>query len=353
MGERDRQLKAQEMADEAGYKMHLIDYNTQMAKIAAKNSENDEAKIKADATTKDWEIAQAGYKMVVKYATNPDGTLDERKYKTGIKNMMINIHDRAPGAMQLLGSLAEQTPGMGDTQAAMNQTAVQAMRGTLGGGQPGQPSGGGFIMKDVSFDDEGNAKPTFSNLDAVTAQANAAEQGKPFTGDEAGVISKSQDIPPLIDELTGLLNKGKGPLNNLYGVMPFGANRISAFGEGGNVVSAIPNAIARTLTAGKGREAGLLLQKIKVLAFGEGGKNLTEGEKAVVYAALNPTNKTEDQWVKDLEYTKKLLIHKAELMTKPRGQTMGNTRTLGDSNIRVVQGKMFERRSDGKWYPKQ
>ena len=52
------------------------------------------------------------------------------------------------------------------------------------------------------------------------------------------------------------------------------------------------------------------------MAFGEGGKNLTENEKAIVFAYLNPQNKTEKQWAEDLRFAENLLKRKAELVTK-------------------------------------
>jgi hypothetical protein len=57
--------------------------------------------------------------MGIKYATNPDGTLDFDKYKAAIKNMMIQFQERSPGVVQLLGGLAEQQPTMGDPETAM------------------------------------------------------------------------------------------------------------------------------------------------------------------------------------------------------------------------------------------
>lgn len=139
------------------------------------------------------------------------------------------------------------------------------------------------------------------------------EQRKPYGDVEAGVISKADILTPKIDELISFVKK-----NNVYGegkafgsLFPFGASRISSFGETGPYQS-----FKRGLTAGAGRQAGLLLQKIKTLAFGEGGKALTEPEKAIIMPILSPAYKTEDEWVEDLEYVKTLLIEKANLLRK-------------------------------------
>ena len=145
------------------------------------------------------------------------------------------------------------------------------------------------------------------------------EQAKPYGDVEAGLISKSEILSPEIDKLVKLLEDKdvyEGAINTgklkSFIKLPAGASRISAFGEKGALI----NPIRRALTAGPGREAGLILQKIKVLAFGEGGKNLTENEKAIVFAYLSPQNKTEKQWAEDLKFAENLLKRKAELVTK-------------------------------------
>ena len=146
-------------------------------------------------------------------------------------------------------------------------------------------------------------------------ETQAIEAAKPYGETEAQVISKADIISPLIDKL---ITKVK--TKEIYeGVkIPFGASRVGAFLKEGPWQS-----FKRGLTGGEGRQAGLLLSRIKILAFSEGGKALTEGEKATVYANLDPSYKTEQQWIDSLETAKDMLESKAKLIKKgPRNESL-------------------------------
>jgi len=195
----------------------------------------------------------------------------------------------------------------------------------------GQPqSTGGSPLSQFNIPEEEQqyyypAQPKYTNVSGVPVQTGyedpkltqegeayytkIKESQKPKSDIEAGVISKAETIPGQIDDLIALINKP----GSIFGVTPltepWGASRISAFGESGPYQS-----IKRGFTFGAGRKAGLLLQNVKVLAFGEAGKALTTPEKEIVMAKLNPAYKTEKEWISDLESASQLLIRKAELM---------------------------------------
>lgn len=171
----------------------------------------------------------------------------------------------------------------------------------------------------VTLERQPTPEETQQTLQKKTQETQATEAGRPYGETEAGVISKSKLLTPEINKLIKLIED-----KDIYEgfKIPGGASRISAFGKPGSVV----NPIRRMLTAGPGREAGLLLQKIRTLEFGEGGKNLTEAEKAVIEPLLDPQYKTEKQWAGDLKYVSSLLNEKAKLMTKaPVGSVQSNT----------------------------
>jgi len=167
-------------------------------------------------------------------------------------------------------------------------------------------------------------------------KSQQTEANKPYGEVEANVVSKAKPIADEIDKLIAMVEKP----GNIYGGtfpvpgLPFGGSRMGAFLKEGPWQST-----KRGLTAGKGREAGLLLNKIKILAFGEGGKALTEGEKATIFANLDPSYKTEEQWIESLKFAKKLIEDKAKLMTKKSTTSITNTKsgTLSTGMTYIVE----------------
>ncbi len=136
-------------------------------------------------------------------------------------------------------------------------------------------------------------------------EIKAIESAKPYTADEIKVVSGLSLIPQ-IDKLIKLVED-----KNVYeglGV-PFGASRISAFGERGPWQS-----FKRGLTAGTGREAGLILQDIKQIMFATGGQALTDPEILKLGPKMEPSYKTEKQWISDLQDVRQRIIEKARLM---------------------------------------
>lgn len=172
---------------------------------------------------------------------------------------------------------------------------------TAGGGMLSGISGGGAVPGSMA----GMMRPKGMTISGEGEPSFTYETG--FSEPEAGVVSKAELLVPEIDALINLI-ENKDVYEGLK--VPFGASRVAAFGEKGPW-----QAIKRGLTGGAGREAGILLQDIKVLAFGEGGKTLSENERATALALISPAYKTEKQWLKGLQQAKSLLQRKAELMT--------------------------------------
>lgn len=222
-----------------------------------------------------------------------------------------------------LSSITKQAPfsfpGMSSSSGSEGATGMLSSGGAGG-------AGGNIRMKGFNVNESGDITANYEN--------------KTYTEPEAGIISKSELLVPTIDKLINLVEGDK--VYEGLGV-PFGASRISAFGEKGPWQS-----IKRGITAGKGREAGLLLKDIKVLAFGEGGKNLTENEKMTALSMLDPQYKTEEQWVEGLKKAKDMLLRKAELIS---GVGMGSSLTapkVVGTGIDEVTGRKVGKLSNGQ-----
>lgn len=157
-----------------------------------------------------------------------------------------------------------------------------------------------------------------AEISLAAEKAGATEAAKPYSDIEAGVISKAELLGPKIQELIDLVENKK-----IYEGLrvPFGASRVASFlkkpseGFWGGIGN-IGLGINKGMTVGPGREAGLILNDIRILAFGEGGKALTPSEQEIVFSQLNPENKTEVQWIKSLKMAKAMLEKKAQLMSK-------------------------------------
>lgn len=151
------------------------------------------------------------------------------------------------------------------------------------------------------------------------------EQRKPYSDITANVIVTSKDLIPKIDELIAMIEKP----GDIYGTFPFGtftgASRIGAAGKEGPW-----QALKMGTTMGKGREAAVLLKDIRELAFGKGGKTLSENEAAIALSSIDPSYKTEEQWIKGLRSAKKQLQMKLELVSKKSTQSIeSNNDPLG------------------------
>ena len=144
------------------------------------------------------------------------------------------------------------------------------------------------------------------------AETQAVEGAKPYTDIIANKISTVESIVPKIDELLQLIEKP----GNIFGAPLLGgltgASRIGAAGKEGPW-----QAFKMGTTMGKGREAAVLLKDIRELAFGKGGKTLSENEAAIALSAIDPSYKTEIQWINGLKSARRDLLRGKELVTKP------------------------------------
>lgn len=164
---------------------------------------------------------------------------------------------------------------------------------------------------------------------------------KPYSSDEIRIASKTNLIPE-VDKLIKLVNE-----KDVYeGVkMPFGASRISAFGEKGPYQS-----FKRGMTQFEGREAGLLLGNIKQLMFGEGGSALTDTEISILSGLLNPAYKTEKRWVEDLHKVKEMIITKARMLRTSPGDAINPAASGNSGYVRtgtLPDGRRVGQKADG------
>lgn len=192
------------------------------------------------------------------------------------------------------------------------------------GAQPMNSNSVPTVSINKGLDEFGNPKmeniidPAYENKMAVE-KSKAIEDAKPYSADEIKLASGGSLLPQ-IDNLIKLVND-----ESIYdGVkMPFGANRISAFGEEPGFI----NNLKKGFTAGNGRKAGLILQDIKQIMFATGGQSLTDSERAVLGPKLDPAYKTEDEWVHDLEDVRKRIVDKLRMLRPDPSKVFQGTDT--------------------------
>ena len=160
-------------------------------------------------------------------------------------------------------------------------------------------------------------------------KAKQIEDQKPYSADEIKLASGKLLIPQ-IDKLIKLIKE-----ENVYGegkffgnLFPFGASRISSFGEAGAFV----NPLKRGFTAGAGRKAGLILQDIKKIMFATGGQALTDPEIQKLGPKLNPAYKTEEEWIADLEDAKNELNAKVRMLRTNPNEAFNQEGSSSESN---------------------
>lgn len=180
----------------------------------------------------------------------------------------------------------------------------------------------GLLSKEfgIPFEQLATPEERRATMQQKAEEAAAVDAAKPYTEPEAGLISKAEQMPTKIDELIALINE-----NPVYqsqarqeasptALERIGAANVQAFGEKGLI-----NAGKRFVTKGTQRRAGILLKDLKVLAFGEGGKTLSENERMTALSLMDPSDKSEQEWIRGLEDAKAMLLRKAQLVTK-RGE---------------------------------
>lgn len=344
----------QETVSNVQYKMAQVQYQRDLAKLEAKKAVTEESKAKQEQEAKEWEQTFVLLQQAEKASKSQGGGYNKDMWNKLTSQWVL---EAPPGIGKKLSMLAKAGPqGMQDPKADYQAASADMMNQFAGGGaspqgqQPGMQSSragavGGMIPKGVSFGPSG-ASMDFANPEAEAAITRAREAATPYTETEAGVMSKVENMPVIVDELIDMLGdttdttkdpKAESRKHVYAGLgVPLGASRISAFGEEGVI-----NALKKGMTRGAGRQAGLKLQALKLMLFGEGGKQLTAGERQVAGALLNPAYKNEDDWVKDLKTFKKLLLDKGKYMQKGGTNTPTSANEFGgmsDDELRKIAG---------------
>ena len=245
-------------------------------------------------------------------------------------------------ALQML-IFETQIKKMFDPEAQFRQQMMSMFQGQGDGRVPPQQSipqgggvnaGGGFRPKGFnyggfSFEREATEQDRQQDIDTAVKKQTAIENAKPYTEGEVKIASGLSLIPQ-IDKLIKLIED-----KNIYGegklAVPFGASRISAFGEKGPWQS-----FKRGLTAGPGREAGLILQDIKQIMFATGGQALTDPEILKLAPKMEPAYKTEKQWIEDLKDVRQRIIDKVRLMRPNPNQAFPLPTTSGQQGKRQL-----------------
>jgi hypothetical protein len=262
-----------------------------------------------------------------------------------IQNKMTQGNAKKASALELENAiaLAKAKIGLEQNARAMN---IKAFRGNstvpmTGANQSGEVLGNdGTSANDYTIDPNyeitGEGKMLMLKPEAERAKKIAdlvaTENAKPYTGEEIKIAS-GMSLIPQIDKLIKLAEE-----NNVYGegktfgnLIPFGGSRISAFGEAGPWQS-----FKRGLTAGKGREAGLILQDIKQIMFSTGGQALTDPEIVKLGPKMEPSYKTEEQWIADLRDVKQRLLDKARLLRPNPNEAYGQPAFTGGGGAQYM-----------------
>ncbi len=223
--------------------------------------------------------------------------MDQFKNQAAIADMEKKIYEAGGPAPSITPRMSGV---LGGQKSPQEETAPDGIRREI------NPTNAQLVPK--GYDQFG--RPTgFTNpeeeLTQATKKAVAIENVKPYTEGEIKIVSGLQLIPQ-IDKLIKLA-ENKDVYEGFK--VPFGASRISSFGEEGPWQS-----IKRGLTAGAGREAGLILQDIKQLMFSTGGQALTDPEILKLGPKMEPAYKTEKQWISDLKDVRQRIIEKARLL---------------------------------------
>jgi hypothetical protein len=194
-----------------------------------------------------------------------------------------------------------------NAEAGLLDQAAQSMQG---GG-----SGGGVV---TGFS---GGNPTIAypqNLARVKAiEAQAQNEATPYTAAEATTATLPQQLKQDFADIYDDLDKR---IKNKSGLGFFGGSRLGAAGEKGPVQAGL------RFTAGAfsepNRKLMSRLASIKLLAFGEGGKNLTENERQLVTARMTPEGKSPAQWKEDLQWVQRFAEAKAAAITRPKGGSL-------------------------------
>lgn len=171
------------------------------------------------------------------------------------------------------------------------------------------------------------------------AQRQATVNNPMVNQDTQGAVSAYQYVQPRIQRLNEMIDSGllKGDLLKQVTV-----------GKSGDLV--VPDGSPLEEMIG-------LLNEIKLTGFGLGGKNFTENEAKIVFGRLDPTGKSDKRIKSDLAGLQEFFKEKAQAGTRGLSETKaiigGNVKSETAAQTKMVGSTTYEKREDGKWYPKK
>lgn len=171
------------------------------------------------------------------------------------------------------------------------------------------------------------------------AQRQATVNNPMVNQDTQGAVSAYQYVQPRIQRLNEMIDSGllKGDLLKQVTV-----------GKSGDLV--VPDGSPLEEMIG-------LLNEIKLTGFGLGGKNFTENEAKIVFGRLDPTGKSDKRIKSDLAGLQEFFKEKAQAGTRGLSETKaiigGDVRPETATQTKMIGSTTYEKREDGKWYPKK
>lgn len=327
MGARDRELKRQELSQQAFEKSIQFKQMDQQLKLMAKNTENEIEKLKIQRLGDRMSYMSNVFKTAMDNP-NPESVI-KTAMRLGGKEMMDDMSDPLVGDMikrlspsgeasqkqavasTLNSPLIRQRLGYNDTPAAPPETQSQTK--ALSGETSAQS---GYDLGPEIGIDAGPINLKLINRDLMnkmtTEKEIATNAGQPLSENTANAVAFKEEAKPLFKDI---YTKVDDLVANGDSMGWFGGAKINAGSEEGP-----GQALLRTQESSKQRELALILNKIKQIAFTYGGKTLSPTERTLVFSALSPVNKSPSQWKKDLQWAESRLTRAAELQITPQGK---------------------------------
>lgn len=170
---------------------------------------------------------------------------------------------------------------------------------------PMNPIGNGMVMESVNygpFGPKGEQKAT--NIPGLMDVEKAKLSVQPETPDAASAITYAN-----------LMKKSINNIQNIVQKPDFD------WGLAGAAVASLGDPSLVTMGGINTKSKDLLnitneLNLIKRSAFGEGGKNLTDTEKNIIFRTINPIGQTKEEWLRLLDESNKILESKSLLLSK-------------------------------------
>lgn len=178
----------------------------------------------------------------------------------------------------------------------------------------GSHSSGNLVQSTIKMSPWGTPLPAeYTNLDAVKAEAQAKQSIQPESPDAASAITYSGVMADGIKNIKNIVNKKD---------FDWGIGGAALASHGDPSLISFGNLSNVGWWGGKNPQSDDLLaitnqmNTIKRSVFGEGGKNLTNIEKDIIFRTLNPQGQSKGEWLKLLDASQKILETKAKLLTK-------------------------------------